>query len=373
MRAGHAAPKTPATDSHARLFEVQTLLAKGPCTHILVSDAIDIEYLCGFRSSNAFCVIGPSKNILFSDFRYKEAALDFCKQSRKWRFSEIRENDFSFCKGHIPAGSVVGYQSNVMTVDQFAQLRRSLRNVRFVKLAAPFAEIFTPKTDSELRFIRQAAAIGDRAFDAARRRIRIGMTENEFARLLENRCRKYGSEKPSFDTIVLFGRRAALPHGRPSDARLKRGDWVLCDFGCIVNGFCSDMTRTFVMGKASVLQKKIYDIVVRAQDSGTTAVATGVKACDVDKTCRRVILKEGFGKMFGHATGHGVGLRIHEKPRISKNDNTILRNGTVITIEPGIYSPAFGGVRIEDMVVVRDNGCEVITNAPRELIEAEGI
>jgi Xaa-Pro aminopeptidase len=133
------------------------------------------------------------------------------------------------------------------------------------------------------------------------------------------------------------------------------------------------MTRTFVMGKASVLQKKIYDIVFRAQNSGTTAVATGVKACDVDKTCRRVILKEGFGKMFGHATGHGVGLRIHEKPRISKNDNTILRNGTVITIEPGIYSPAFGGVRIEDMVVVRDNGREVITNAPRNLIEAEGI
>jgi Xaa-Pro aminopeptidase len=197
--------------------------------------------------------------------------------------------------------------------------------------------------------------------------------EFEAAQLLEDRCRKYGSEKPSFDTIVLFGNRTALPHGRPSDARLKKGEWVLCDFGCTLDGFCSDMTRTFVMGKATQRQKKIYDIVLRAQENGRAAVSAGVKACEVDKACRRVISDAGYGNLFGHATGHGVGLRIHEKPRISKNDNTILRNGTVITIEPGIYSPAFGGVRIEDMVVVRDNGCEVITNAPRDLIEAEGI
>jgi Xaa-Pro aminopeptidase len=218
--------------------------------------------------------------------------------------------------------------------------------------------------------MRQAARIGDRAFDDLRRRIRTGMTEKETAMLLEDRCRKHGSEKPSFDTIVLFGRRAALPHGRPSDVGLKSGDWVLCDFGCTVNGFCSDMTRTFVMGKAAARQKKIYDIVLRAQENGKAAVTAGAKACDVDKACRRVISNAGYGKLFGHATGHGVGLRIHEKPRIGKNDNTILRKGTVITVEPGIYSPEFGGVRIEDMVVVRDNGCEVITNAPR-LIEAQ--
>jgi Xaa-Pro aminopeptidase len=133
------------------------------------------------------------------------------------------------------------------------------------------------------------------------------------------------------------------------------------------------MTRTFVAGKAATRQKKIYNLVLRAQESGKAEVKAGTKASVVDKACRKVISKAGYGKLFGHATGHGVGLRIHEKPRISKNDNTILRKGTVITIEPGIYSPEFGGVRIEDMVVVRDTGFEVITNAPRHLIEAEGI
>jgi Xaa-Pro aminopeptidase len=355
-----------------RLSEARSFLRKGSVTHLFVSDVVDVEYLSGFRSTNAFCVMTRKKNVLLSDFRYKEAALVFCKRSgRRWAFSEIRDSDFSSCRGLIPPRSVVGYQSNVLTIDQLGQLRRDLENVRFVKLPSSFSDILVPKTEHELRSMKQAASIGDRAFSDMRRRLRIGMTEREVAQLLEDRSRKYGSEKPSFDTIVLFGSRTALPHGRPSDSRLKRGDWVLCDFGCTVNGFCSDMTRTFVMGKASARQKRIYDIVLRAQESGKAVVAAGARACDVDRACRQVISGAGFGKMFGHATGHGVGIRIHEKPRIGKNDNTILRAGTVITVEPGIYVPAFGGVRIEDMVIVRECGSEVITDAPRALIEAE--
>jgi Xaa-Pro aminopeptidase len=310
--------------------------------------------------------------MLLSDFRYRNAAISFCKLARRrWVFSEIRENDFSSCRRCIPPGSVVGFQSNAMTVDQLWQLRRALQKVRFVKLPAQFTDAFIPKTDPELDRMKKAAGIGDRAYGDLLRHIRIGMTEKDVALALEDRCRKYGSQKPSFDTISLFGRRAALPHGRPSDVKLRRGDWVLCDFGCTVDGFCSDMTRTFVMGRASGLQKKMYEIVLRAQENGKAAVSAGVKACEVDRACRRVISDAGYGNLFGHATGHGVGLRIHEKPRISKNDNTILRKGAVITVEPGIYGTAIGGVRIEDMVVVHDSGCEVMTNAPRHLIEAE--
>jgi Xaa-Pro aminopeptidase len=338
-----------------------------------VSDVIDVEYLSGFRSSNAFCILTPKKNMLLSDFRYNDAAISFCRRSGQWVFSEIRENDFSFCRRCIPPGSVAGYQPNALTVEQFGLLRHALPKVRFVKLPPRFADIFVPKIETELAWIRQAAAIGDKAFREVQRHIRTQMTEREVVLLLEDRCRKYGSEKPSFDTIVLFGGRAALPHGRPSDTGLKTGDWVLVDFGCTRNGFCSDMTRTFVMGKASLRQKKLYDVVLRAQESGKAAVIAGAKACDVDRACRRVISDEGFGKLFGHATGHGVGLRIHEKPRIGKNDNTILRKGTVITVEPGIYARGFGGVRIEDMVIVRDGGRECITTAPRDLIEAEGL
>jgi Xaa-Pro aminopeptidase len=337
-----------------------------------VSDVVDVEYLCGFRSTNAFCILSGNRNMLLSDFRYRDAAISFCKlSSHRWVFSEIRENDFSSCRGCIPPGSVVGFQSNAMTIDQLGQLRRSLKKVRFVKLPAKFTDAFVPKAGTELDRMKTAARIGDRAYGDLLRCIRIGMTENDVASFLEDRCRKYGSDKPSFDTISLFGRRAALPHGRPSDVKVRRGDWVLCDFGCTVDGFCSDMTRTFVMGKASGLQKKIYGVVLEAQEKGKAAVSAGVKACEVDKACRRVISEAGYGTLFGHATGHGVGLRIHEKPRISKNDNTILRKGTVITVEPGIYGAALGGVRIEDMVIVLDNGCEVMTNAPRHLIEAE--
>jgi len=371
---GQAPHTSPASEgSHERLAEAQAFVTHHRYTHIILSDSVDIEYLSGFRSSNVHCLVTARKNILFSDFRYKEAALAFCKLSRTWKFSEIRESDFSFFRTFIPKGSVAAYQSDVLTVDQFATLRKILPDVKLVKLHQSFAGVLQPKTEPELQSLRQAAAIGDRAFDHVVRTVRAGMTEIDVARIIENRCRTLGSEKPSFDTIVLFGRRAALPHGQPSGVRLAAGDWVLCDFGCTVNGFCSDMTRTFVMGKASSRQKRIYDIVLRAQESGKNAVAAGVKACDVDARCRSVISKAGFGKQFGHATGHGVGRRIHESPRISKNDTTILRNKTVITIEPGIYIPSFGGVRIEDMVIVRDVGCEVMTHAPRTLIEAGGI
>lgn len=369
-RTGSPAGKSRAGLARTRLSDARAFLKKGSFTHILVSDVIDVEYLCGFRSSNAFCILAPEKNILLSDFRYKDAAISFCRRFPQWKFSEINENDFSFCRTFIRPGSVVGFQSNALTVDQWGQLRRAVPEVRFVKLPARFTDIFVPRTDRELWLMRKAAAIGDRAFYDLQKCIRTGMTEQHVAQFLDDRCRKYGAEKPSFDTIVLFGLRAALPHGRPSEARLNRGDWVLCDFGCTVDGFCSDMTRTFVMGKATARQKKIYDIVLSAQESGKAAVTAGVKASEVDRASRQVISKAGYGKQFGHATGHGVGLRIHEKPRISKKDNTILQNDTVITVEPGVYSRAFGGVRIEDMVVVRDGGCEVITGAPRHLIEA---
>ena len=170
--------------------------------------------------------------------------------------------------------------------------------------------------------------------------------------------------------LFCLGRRAALPHGIPSDARLAAGDWVLCDFGCTVQGFMSDMTRTFVMGRASARQKRIYDAVLRAQESARYAVTAGVRTSDVDKCARDVITAAGYGPLFGHATGHGVGLRVHEKPRIASSDKSILQPGTVITIEPGVYHPRFGGVRIEDMVVVKKGGGETLTASPRRLIEA---
>jgi Xaa-Pro aminopeptidase len=195
------------------------------------------------------------------------------------------------------------------------------------------------------------------------------VSEKEIAQRLVVVCRAGGSEKPSFDTIVLFGARSALPHGKPSHAQLKNGDFVLCDFGCTVNAFASDMTRTIVMGKADTRQKEIYGIVLAAQKAARSHVQEGVMARYVDKCARDFIAGAGFGEYFGHATGHGVGRRIHEKPRISRDNNALLKTNMVITVEPGIYIPGFGGVRIEDMVAVGRGCTAALTRFSKELIE----
>lgn len=356
--------------TNIRLRRIKKFLEKSPFTCIFLSDTIDIEYLTGFRSSNVYCIISKRHNILCSDFRYREAALAFCRTHRDWGFLEIKENDFSSLSAAFGAHGIVGFQSHVVTVDQFRMLRARCPGVRFAHLPKDFQDIFVPKLPGEILYMRKAASIGDEAFGVMLSRARPGITEKELTVVCEDECRKRGSERPSFDTIVLFGRRAALPHGRPSNTRLRRGDWVLCDFGCTVEGFASDMTRTFVMGRASARQKKLYEVVYRAQEIGHRSVAAGVRACDVDSCVRQTIAKAGYARLFGHATGHGVGLRVHEKPRIGANDKSILQKGTVVTIEPGIYDSRFGGIRIEDMVVVRENGCEVLTKSPRHLIEA---
>ena len=357
------------TLQRSRLFSARHYLKGRRFTHLFLSDPIDVEYLSGFHSSNVFCLLSRRSNVLFTDFRYKEACRAFCRKNKEWAFVQIRENDFSFLGRRVRPGSVVGYQSDALTVDQFRLLRRRQEKTRFVPLPSSFKDIFVPKLPREILFCKEAGRMGDKAFCRMLRRVRTGMTERHLAAMLENYCRNFGSQKPSFDTIVLFGRRSALPHARPSSRRLRRGDFVLCDFGCTVEGFASDMTRTFVMGKARIRQKKIYAVVQQAQESARDAVSEGIQACEVDKSARSIISKAGYGRCFGHATGHGVGRRIHEKPRISGIDTSILHRGTVITVEPGIYIPGFGGVRIEDMVAVTENGCEVLTNAPRHLIE----
>ena len=362
-----------ATDSrmrNSRLAAIKGLLAGGPYTRILLSDLADIEYLAGFRSSNVYCVISRRRNFLCSDFRYRSAALAFCRRHREWKFLEIKENDFSFLRNSLGMPSVAGFQPDAISVGAFSRLRRACPGVRFARLPAAFEDIFVPKTRLEIGCMRRAAAIGDKVFGEMICRAQPGITERELAAFCEDRCRKHGSERPSFDTIVLFGRRAALPHGIPSDARLAAGDWVLCDFGCTVEGFASDMTRTFVMGRASARQKRVYNVVLRAQEAARRRVAAGVLVSKVDKCARDVIAAAGYGPLFGHATGHGVGLRVHEKPRLAASDKSILQPGTVVTIEPGIYDPRFGGVRIEDMVVVKKGGGETLTASPRGLIEA---
>ncbi len=354
---------------NSRLESVKNLLRDKALTHLLISDLKDVEYLSGFRSSNALILISQKKNLLFSDFRYKEALQSFCRKNSLWEFQIIKESLFESVCSFLPQGSVCGFQANDLTVEKYDNLTASGKNIRFVKLSSEISELFLQKTPSEIAFIRKAARIGDSAFVTLLDRISEGMTEIALARELECLCSEYGSEKPSFDTIVLFGSRTAHPHGKPGNKRLKKGDFILIDFGCTVNGFCSDMTRTLVFGKASSRQRQIYDIVLNAQKKACNAAKADISSKELDNVARQFISAEGFGEEFGHALGHGVGLRIHESPRISFNSDSLIKKNMIITIEPGIYISNFGGVRIEDMVLIKENKAGLLTSAPKELIE----
>jgi Xaa-Pro aminopeptidase len=357
-------------DIHARrCTQARALMRKQRCTSLFVSDSIDVEYLSGFRSSRAFLLFTQGAQRLITDFRYQEEAASFCRARKEWKYSIVKTDDFSFLARFAGKKPAIAFQSDVVTVDLYEKIKKAAPGASLVPLPAAITEISSVKSPAEVRLIARAAAIGDRALENWRRRLRPGITEREAALALDRACANLGSEKAAFDTIVLFGERAALPHGRPGSRRLKKGDFVLVDFGCTADGFCSDMTRTFVCGPAGKRQRTVYGIVAEAQAAACSAARAGLLARVLDGTGRTVIDQAGYGEAFGHGLGHGVGRRIHEGPRITGRSEEVLASGNVITIEPGIYLPGFGGVRIEDTVVITAKGNRRLTRYPKKLME----
>lgn len=352
-----------------RLSLARSLAASRGCTCLFVNDPVDVEYLSGFRSSNAFLLVSARDGVLFTDFRYQEAARKHCAVHPEWRFIIIKDSVFPFLGPEIPLRGSVGFQSDALTVDAFGKMKKALKRRRFVPLERLISDLSIVKSGAEIAAMKKAAAIADAALRRFCKQLEPGVSEKEAAAKLDRLCSNGGSEKPSFDTIMLFGCNSALPHGRPGSRRLAKGDFVLVDFGCTVRGFCSDMTRTFVFGKASARQRELYALVKKAQSVGRGAARAGIPARALDATGRTVIKKAGFGGQFGHGLGHGVGLRIHENPRLSEKSDCQLPAGSVVTIEPGVYLPGFGGVRIEDMVLLNKTGAELLTHFPRKLIE----
>lgn len=340
-------------------------------THILITDVTSAEYISGFRSSNTILLVSHRENNLCTDFRYREAAIDFCRKNRNWRFVEIKDGSYSFLQALIKKNSRIGIQSDVVTLDQLDKLKKKLKKIKFIKLGDGLSFIPAVKMDHEIKAMQRAASISDKALRKLIKLIKTGMSEITVSRMLEDLCRDSGSEKILFNTIVLFGLHTALPHGTPSHRKLKRGDWILCDFGCTVNGFTSDMTRTMVIGKADKRQKDIYSIVMRALEEAKRVIRPGITICDVDKRAREIIANAGYGNAFGHATGHGLGLRIHEPPRVFHDNKNALLKNMVFTVEPGIYLQGFGGVRIEDMILVTDKGFQTLTKTTRRLLELD--
>jgi len=334
----------------------------------LISDEISIFYFTGFPHSEGYLLITSEESYLLVDFRYIEAAENTVKTSKVVIFS----NPYETLNTLISANNIseIILENDKVTLSSFKTMQDNIKAklVDSNVLSEEIKELRFIKSDDEVEKLKHAQIIAEKAYLEVLDIVKPGITEREIALELEYRMKKYGAEKIAFDLITVTGKKTSLPHGVPGDVEVKTGDFVTFDIGAVYEGYHSDMTRTVAVGEVSDEQKEIYDIVLKAHLEGLKAVKAGVSGYDVDKVCRDIISEAGFGEYFGHGTGHGVGLEIHEEPRVSPKGNTILRPGMVITVEPGIYLPDKFGVRIEDTVLVTEEGFETFANIPKDLI-----
>jgi Xaa-Pro aminopeptidase len=337
---------------------------------LLISHLPNIRYLCGFTGSAGFLLVEESGSIFFSDVRYDTQAHEEVKAAK----IVIAKKSVLEAIGELLAkrrakGFTIGIESEHFTIAEKKRLAKVLPSGTTLKDAPSIVERARMVKDSEeLGKIRTAVQLGAKLFDRAVQLIRPGITEVEVAAEMELTARRGGADEMSFPTIIASGARSALPHGRASSQAIPAGAFVVCDFGVILSGYCSDQTRTVWVGKVSAEARKAYEAVREAQQAAIDAVRPGKSVGDVDAAARNVLQRAGLGRYFTHSTGHGVGLEIHEIPRVAKGQGEILQPGMVITIEPGVYFPGRWGIRIEDMVVVTAGGCEVLTPTSKEFL-----
>jgi Xaa-Pro aminopeptidase len=350
-------------------------MAESRLDSLLVSSLPNVQYLTGFTGSSGAVVLTPSHTIFFTDSRYD---LQSHAEVRGAKI-EISKGDALLAAARWGAGQPLGrtgFDSGTMSVHQHGRLkevlgqsRRKKNKPRLVAAMNLVEDLRIIKDAGEIERLRAAVQLGSRCFEEVLPLVKVGVREFELAAEIEYRMRLYGGEKPAFETIIAFGDRTALPHARPTGRRLKANEFVLFDLGVILSGYCSDMTRTVHFGKAPAKARRMYKAVLNSQLASEATVRDGITCGDADRAARRVLEKQGFGRYFTHSTGHGVGLEIHENPRVAAKQTTVLREGMAITIEPGAYVEGFGGVRIEDIVIVRRDHAEVLTQTPKELLE----
>lgn len=334
----------------------------------LVTDEISIFYFTGFPHSEGYLMITPDNSYLLVDFRYIEAAQNTVKSSEVVIFS----NPFETINNLISANNTeeILLEADKITVSAFRTMQKEIKAelTGDDKLSQFIKDLRIIKSADEIEKLKTAQNIAEKAYLEVLNMVKPGVTERQIALELEYLMKKNGAEKIAFDLITVTGKKTSLPHGVPTDVEVRNGDFVTFDIGAVYEGYHSDMTRTVAVGEVSDKKRQIYDIVLKSHLAGLDAVRAGVSGFDVDKVCRDIIKDAGYGEFFGHGTGHGVGLEIHEEPRVSPKGETILKSGMIITVEPGIYLPDEFGVRIEDTVLVTDNGYETFAHIPKELI-----
>ncbi len=354
----------------ARITSVRSELASAGLDALLVTGRANVRYLTGFSGSNALLVVSLDDVVLLTDFRYRSQAA-----AEAGDIADIEIEGSSLWTRlwavlpRLRGVGELGFESpHLMTLDH-QRLMDGGSRWQWRATAGIVEALRERKDATELASIRQAVRIAEAALDVTVPRIRAGLTELEVGGLLEGALRSHGSEAHPFETIVASGERAALPHARCTPRPLGAGDLVIIDFGATSGGYCSDITRTFVVGKATAEQREAYDIVREANATAAHGVRAGMRGRDADLLAREYIERRGRGAEFGHSLGHGIGLEVHEAPRLAKSADAPLPLGAVVTIEPGIYRDGWGGIRIEDDVHLGENGPVVLTGFSRDLVE----
>lgn len=349
-----------------RLEKLKKLIREKELDAILIYMPVNRRYFSGFTGSAGYALIFQERNYFLSDFRYIQQSQKQCEGFEI--VTMTIENTLSKILASFNIKKL-GIEDNFMDVAAYLKLKQDIAGIEMTGIGQDLTMIRAVKDEKELEYIAKAAEIADSAFTDILNHIKPGVTEKEIADRLESFMKSKGASGLSFDSIVASGVRSSLPHGVASDKQIEDGDFLTLDFGCIYNGYCSDMTRTIVVGKASDKQKKIYSIVLEAQLKALELVKPGEICKDIDAAARNIIAENGYADYFGHGLGHGVGLQVHELPVLNPLGDIRLQENMVITDEPGIYIPDFGGVRIEDLIVVKQNGPVILSRSSKELIE----
>ena len=355
-----------------RIKKLQAYMVENQLDGFVIGSQPNRMYLSGFTGSNAMLLITLKEEpIIVTDFRYLEQVSKQCPhfkcidQKQKGALTTILEEAESLGLKQI------GFEAEYVSYSTYEEMQKG-KGITWVATKNVIERFRQIKEEAEIEKLAKAESIGDLAFKAIipfiEKNWKNGLTENEVALEIERVMRQNGATGTSFNTIVASGAKSSLPHAVPGDDLLKKGDFLVMDFGCIYEGYCSDMTRTVVIGEASEKHKEVYETVLAAQKMALEGIRLGLQGKQIDAIARDHIKNAGYGEYFGHGLGHSVGIEIHENPRFSMMEEQVIEEGMVLTVEPGIYLPGFGGVRIEDMVVVTKDGIKNLTHSPKELI-----
>ena len=350
-----------------RVSKVKQELSNNNLDGIYITNLTNIKYLTGFTGSAGSLLLLENEQHFFTDGRYTEQ----CKEQIKNCTVNIAGSghDVYIAKNNIiPVDTAIGFEGNHMTVSQYENLKNLMPKTKWTKISGIIEKIAAVKDMLEIESLQTAIDITDEVFLKIIPELKEGAKEKEIAAKISYLFKMNGAEGDSYESIIGSGWLGALPHARPTDKKFEKGDFVVMDFGALYNGYHADMTRTLIVGKPTSKHREIYDIVLESQLNGIQKAKAGIVCADVDFACRSIIENKDYGDFFTHSTGHGIGLEVHTLPRIHKNNKSLLKTNNVITIEPGIYIPDWGGVRIEDDCLIEDNACIPLNKSIKELI-----